>query len=70
MIATLGNNAINTLKPGAILTVSGAQSETDAQREIADFLQMSNRTDLSYFSISKDYFLLYSKSESPVSGLA
>ncbi|MCE7071714.1 MULTISPECIES: hypothetical protein [Dyadobacter] len=70
MIATLGNNAINTLKPGAVLTVSDAQNEMDAQKEIADFLQMSNRTDLSYFSISENYFLLYSKSDSPVSGIA
>lgn len=70
MIATLGTNAINTLKPGAVLTVSGAKSETDAKREVADFLQMSNRTDLGYFAISKDYFLLYLKSEGSVSGLA
>jgi len=70
MIATLGNNAISTLKPGAVLTVSGAKTETDAQREVADFLQMSNRTDLGYFLISKDYFLLYLKSDNSLSGLA
>ena len=70
MIATLGTNAINTLKPGAVLTVSGAKTETDAQREVADFLQMSNRTDLGYFLISKDYFLLYLKSDNSLSGLA
>ncbi|MCE7066346.1 hypothetical protein [Dyadobacter sp. CY326] len=70
MIATLGNNALSTLKPGAVLTVTGANTETDAQREVADFLQMSNRTDLGYFLISKDYFLLYLKSEGSLSGVA
>jgi len=70
MIATLGNTAISTLKPGAVLTVTGANTETDAQREVADFLQMSNRTDLGYFSISKDYYLLYLKSEGSLSGIA
>jgi len=70
MIATLGNNAISTLKPGAVLTVTGATSEMDAQREVADFLQLSNRTDLGYFAISKDYFLLYLKSENSLSGIA
>ncbi|MCF0064027.1 hypothetical protein MUK70_27495 [Dyadobacter chenwenxiniae] len=70
MIATLGNNAISTLKPGAVLTVTGATSEMDAQREVADFLQLSERNDLGYFSISKDYFLLYLKSENSLSGIA
>ncbi|MCF0050322.1 hypothetical protein LXM25_09655 [Dyadobacter sp. LJ53] len=70
MIATLGNNAISTLKPGAVLTVTGATSEMDAQREVADFLQLSDRNDLGYFSISKDYFLLYLKSENSLSGIA
>ncbi|CAG5070607.1 hypothetical protein DYBT9623_03153 [Dyadobacter sp. CECT 9623] len=70
MVASLGNNAINTLKPGAVLTVTGAINETDAQKEIADFLQSSNRTDLGYFPISKDYFLLYMKSGGTVSGIA
>ncbi|KAA0989818.1 hypothetical protein [Dyadobacter aurulentus] len=70
MVATLGNNAINTLKPGAVLTVTGARTETDAQKEVADFLQSSNRTDLGYFLISKDYFLLYTKSGGTLSGIA
>ncbi|WAC10230.1 hypothetical protein [Dyadobacter pollutisoli] len=70
MVATIGNNAISTLKPGAVLTVTGAQSESEAQREVADFLQLSNRSDLSYFPISKDYFLLYLKSGSSLSGIA
>lgn len=70
MVASLGNNAISTLKPGAVLTVSGAKTETDAQREVADFLQSSNRDDLGYFLISKDYFLLYLKSGSSSSGIA
>ncbi|NIJ55737.1 hypothetical protein [Dyadobacter arcticus] len=70
MVASLGNNAINTLKPGAVLTVSGAKTESDAQREVADFLQSSNRHDLGYFLISKDYFLLYLKSGSSLSGIA
>ena len=70
MVASLGNNAINTLKPGAVLTVTGAKTETDAQREVAAFLQSSNRDDLGYFLISKDYFLLYLKSGSSLSGIA
>ena len=70
MVATLGNNAINSLKPGAVLTVTGATTETDAQKEVADFLQSSNRTDLGYFLISKDYFLLYTKSGGTLSGIA
>jgi len=70
MIATLGNNAISTLKPGAVLSVTGADNESDAQREVADFLQSSNRTDLGYFLISKNYFLLYLKSGSSASGIA
>lgn len=70
MVATLGNNAINSLKPGAVLTVTGARTETEAQKEVADFLQSSNRTDLGYFLISKDYFLLYTKSGGTLSGIA
>jgi hypothetical protein len=70
MVATIGNNAISTLKPGAVLTVTGAQSESEAQMEVADFLQLSNRSDLGYFLISKDYFLLYLKSGSSLSGIA
>jgi hypothetical protein len=70
MIATLGNNAISTLKPGAVLSVTGADNESDAQREVADFLQSSNRTDLGYFHISMNYFLLYLKSGSSASGIA
>ncbi|WP_138482880.1 hypothetical protein [Dyadobacter bucti] len=70
MIASLENNTIGTLKPGAVLTVSGALNESDAHREVADFLQLSNRDDLGYFLISKDYFLLYRKSESSLSGIA
>ncbi|MEO6286167.1 MAG: hypothetical protein ABIN80_24415 [Dyadobacter sp.] len=70
MVATIGNNAISTLKPGAVLTVTGAQSESEAQMEVADFLQVINRSDLGYFLISKDYFLLYLKSGSSLSGIA
>ncbi len=58
------------MKPGAVLTVSGAGSESEAQREVADFLQLCNRTDLGYFLISKDYFLLYTKSGDSLSGIA
>ena len=68
MIATLGNNAINTLKPGAVLTVTGANNELEAQKEVSAFLQSSNRDDLGYFAISKDYFLLYTKSGSSSNG--
>ena len=70
MIATLGNNAAINLKPGAILTVTGAHDETDAKREVSDFLLSSQRDDLGYFLISKDYFLLYLKSGSQVGGIA
>lgn len=70
MVAALGNNSANTLKPGAVLTVTGAHDETDAKREVANFLQLSKRDDLGYFLISKDYFLLYLKSESSLRGVA
>ena len=70
MVATFGNNPTRSLKPGAVLTVSGAGSESEAQREVADFLQLCNRTDLGYFLISKDYFLLYTKSGDSLSGIA
>lgn len=70
MIATLGNNEAVTLKPGAVLTVTGANDETDAKKEVANFLQLSKRDDLGYFLISKDYFLLYLKSESSLRGVA
>lgn len=70
MVATLGNNPAKNLKPGAVLTVSGARTETEAQREVADFLQMCNRTDLGFFLISKDYYLLYLKSGNSISGIA
>ena len=70
MVATLGNNPMRSLKPGAVLTVTGARSESEAQREVADFLQLSNRTDLGFFLISKDYVLLYHKSGSSVAGIA
>jgi len=70
MVAALGNNSADTLKPGAVLTVTGAHSETDAKREVANFLQSSKRDDLGYFLISKDYFLLYMKSESSLRGVA
>ena len=70
MIATLSNNEAITLKPGAVLTVTGAQNENDAKNEVADFLQSSQRDDLGYFLISKDYFLLYLKSESSLRGVA
>ncbi|GGB93092.1 hypothetical protein [Dyadobacter sediminis] len=70
MIATLENNAISTLKPGAVLSVTGADNITDAQREVADLLQSSNRTDLGYFHISKNYFLLYLKPGNLAGGIA
>ena len=58
------------MKAGAVLTVTGAHDETDAKREVANFLQLSKRDDLGYFLISKDYFLLYMKSESSLRGVA
>jgi len=70
MIASLENNAAITLKPGAVLTVTGANNENDAKREVADFLASSERSDLGYFLISKDYFLLYLKSGSSAHGIA
>ena len=70
MVAALGNNSADTLKPGAVLTVTGAQNETDANKEVANFLQLSKRDDLGYFQISKDYFLLYLKSGSSLHGVA
>jgi hypothetical protein len=70
MVATLGNSVATTLKPGAVLTVTGANNETDAKIEVANFLQLSKRDDLGYFLISKDYFLLYLKSESSLRGVA
>lgn len=69
MIATLGTN-VEALKPGAVLNVTGASNEIEAQQEVADFLQSNNRDDLGYFSISKDYFLLYVKYGSAVSAVA
>ena len=70
MVSTISNNPTNTLKAGAVLTVTGAHDETDAKREVANFLQLSKRDDLGYFLISKDYFLLYMKSESSLPGVA
>lgn len=70
MVATLSNNPTRNLKPGAVLTVSGARTETEAQREVADFLALYNRTDLGFFLISKDYYLLYLKSGNSISGIA
>ena len=70
MVATLDYNKAVTLKPGAVLTVTGAQNETDANKEVANFLQLSKRDDLGYFQISKDYFLLYLKSGSSLRGVA
>ena len=70
MVATLGNNPSRNLKPGAVLTVSGARNEKEAQREVADFLELCNRPDLGFFLISKDYYLLYLKSGNPISGIA
>jgi hypothetical protein len=70
MVASLGNNAIDTLKPGAVLTVTGARTEKDAHQEIAEFLQSSNRNDLDYFPISKDYFLVYTKAGGSLNGVA
>jgi hypothetical protein len=70
MIATLDTNAAIKLKPGAVLTVTGAHDEHDAKRKVADFLQSSKRDDLGYFLISKDYFLLYLKSVSSAGGIA
>jgi len=70
MVATLDHNKAVTLKPGAVLTVTGAQDETDAKKEVANFLHLSKRDDLGYFQISKDYFLLYLKSGSSLHGVA
>ncbi|QRR02039.1 hypothetical protein [Dyadobacter sandarakinus] len=70
MIASLGHNDIYTLKPGAVLTVTGASNELEAQQEVADLLQSANRGDLGYFAISKDYFLLYMKSGNALSAVA
>lgn len=61
MIASIGNNGIKNLKPGAVLTVSGARTETEAQTKIEAFLNTSKRDDLGYMPISKNYFLLYLK---------
>jgi hypothetical protein len=61
MVAIIGNNPITKLKVGAVLTVTGAKSETQAQQEIADFLHLSKRDDLGYFSISEDFYLVYPK---------
>lgn len=62
MITSLEKNAAITLKPGAVLNVMNATSEYDAKREISDFLRFSQREDLGYFLISKNYVLLYLKS--------
>lgn len=70
MIASLENNSMIVLKPGAVLTVTGAKNENDAQQEVATFLQSSKRDDLGYFIISKDYFLLYLKSGNALRGVA
>ncbi|WP_221390365.1 hypothetical protein [Dyadobacter sp. NIV53] len=70
MVSTLSNNTAITLKPGAVLTVTGAHDESDAKKEVANFLQLSKRDDLGYFLISKDYFLLYLKSGSSLHGVA
>jgi hypothetical protein len=70
MIASLENNAAITLKPGAVLTVTGANNENEAKTEVAAFLASSKRNDLGYFLISKDYFLLYLKSGSSAHGIA
>lgn len=61
MIASIGNNGTKSLKPGAVLMVSGAKTETEAQTKLEAFLNTSKRNDLGYMSISKDYFLLYLK---------
>jgi hypothetical protein len=61
MVAIIGNTPITKLKEGSVLAVTGAQSENQAQREVDDFLQLSQRDDLGYFPISKDFFLLYPK---------
>ena len=70
MIATIGNNEVGNLKAGAVLTVTGAKSTTDAQKEVADFLLLNHREDLDYFLISKNYFLVYSKPGQVVSAVA
>ncbi|CAG4990650.1 hypothetical protein DYBT9275_00580 [Dyadobacter sp. CECT 9275] len=70
MVASIGNNGMENLKPGAVLTVSGAISESEAQNEVASFLQLSQREDLGYFAISKDYYLLYLKSGKGEEGVA
>lgn len=61
MVAIIGNNPITKLKEGAVLAVTGAQNQNQAQQEIADFLLVSQREDLGYFSISEDFYLLYPK---------
>lgn len=61
MVAIIGNNPITRLKEGAVLTVTDANNEDQAAREIADLLKVSQRQDLGYFQISKDFFLLYPK---------
>lgn len=61
MVAIIGNNPITKLKEGAVLAVTGAQNKNQAQQEIANFLQLSQRDDLGYFSISEDFYLLYPK---------
>jgi hypothetical protein len=70
MVATLSNNAINSIRPGAVLTVTGAKNELEAGQQVAEFLESSNRNDLEFFPISKNYFLLYTKSGVSNSGIA
>lgn len=70
MIASLEKNTAVILKPGAVLNVMDATSEHDAKREVADFLSSRDRNDLGYFLISKNYFLLYLKTDSSNRGIA
>jgi hypothetical protein len=70
MIATIGNNTINNLKPGSVLAVTGAESAMDAQQEVEDFLELNKRQDLDYFLISKNYFLVYAKPGESLQGAA
>jgi hypothetical protein len=70
MIATLGNNTLENLKPGSVLTVTNVITEQDAQKEIADFLLLHNRHDLGYFLIAENYFMVYSKNGLSVQAVA
>jgi hypothetical protein len=61
MIAPLGNIALEKLKTGSVLTVTNVETAHEAHQEIADFLMTNKRSDLGYFQISENYFIVYSK---------